>query len=304
MSDYALSLANDMVIMSFLALAAYVLLLVGRVSFGLQALFGLGAYAAGAATAMWAWPLPWALLVATLLGGAISWLIAWPTMRLSGLHYAVATLAFAEMARISLNWLTWQVQTDDGWVGPNGVEGFRNIRWLLTNDVSDFSYFGLCLTALLLVLWLQRHLEHQRLGLAWRMVGHDDGLSQHCGVDPHAVRLRAAAWAGSLAALGGALYAHRTTYIEPAIFQPMLGVHAVGYALIGGMGTPLGPLLGVGFDLGLLNAIHGLETWRMVVFGGLVALFLRIKPRGLLDEDWLNRWMHRMKKRTANQETS
>ena len=64
----------------------------------------------------------------------------------------------------------------------------------------------------------------------------------------------------------------------------MLGVHAVGYALLGGLGTALGPLLGVLLDLGLLDATRVLPGWRMVIFGGLIALFLRWRPRGLLDE--------------------
>jgi branched-chain amino acid transport system permease protein len=103
------------------------------------------------------------------------------------------------------------------------------------------------------------------------------------------LRLFAAAAAGALAALGGGLYAHRTTYIEPALFDPMLGVHAVGYALLGGLGTALGPLLGVVLDLGLLDATRVVPGWRMVIFGGLVALFLRWRPRGLLDEVLVHR---------------
>jgi branched-chain amino acid transport system permease protein len=69
----------------------------------------------------------------------------------------------------------------------------------------------------------------------------------------------------------------------------MLGVHAVGYALLGGLGTALGPLLGVMLDLGLLDASRLLPGWRMVIFGGLVALFLRWRPRGLLDETLVHR---------------
>jgi branched-chain amino acid transport system permease protein len=69
----------------------------------------------------------------------------------------------------------------------------------------------------------------------------------------------------------------------------MLGVHAVGYALLGGLGTALGPLVGVMFDLGLLDATHLFSGWRMVVFGGLLALFLRWRPRGLLDERLVHR---------------
>jgi branched-chain amino acid transport system permease protein len=53
--------------------------------------------------------------------------------------------------------------------------------------------------------------------------------------------------------------------------------------MLGGLATPLGPLLGSAFDLGLLEATRWFEGWRMVIFGGLVALFLRWRPDGLLN---------------------
>ena len=292
MSPYAIGLCSDMVIMSFLALGAYLLLLVGRVSFGLQAFFGIGAYVSGIGTSMLSLPLGVAIPLAVAAGALISFLLAWPIMRLSGLHYAVATLAFGELARISLSWWQWQIPTAEGLVGPNGIEGFRDIRWLLVNNVSNESYLLLCLILLLLTIGAMQWLERRRLGVAVRMVGADDLLAQSSGLDPMRIRLLISAYAGGLAALGGALYAHRTTYIEPALFEPMLGVHAVGYSLIGGLGTAWGSLMGVVFDLGLLNATSLFEGWRMVVFGGLVAVFLRVKPRGFLDEAWVHRLAH------------
>jgi branched-chain amino acid transport system permease protein len=64
----------------------------------------------------------------------------------------------------------------------------------------------------------------------------------------------------------------------------MLGVHSLAYALIGGLGTVFGALLGVALDLGLLEGTRFFQGYRMVVFGGLVALLLIWRPRGLLDE--------------------
>jgi branched-chain amino acid transport system permease protein len=90
--------------------------------------------------------------------------------------------------------------------------------------------------------------------------------------------------AGALAALGGALFAHHNTYVEPRNFDIMLGVHSLAYALIGGLGTVLGPLIGVALDLGLLEGTRVFQGYRMIVFGGLVALLLVWRPRGLLDE--------------------
>jgi branched-chain amino acid transport system permease protein len=104
------------------------------------------------------------------------------------------------------------------------------------------------------------------------------------------LKLGVVAAAGALAALGGALFAHHNTYIEPRNFDIMLGVHSLAYALIGGLGTVFGPLLGVALDLGLLEGTRFFQGYRMIVFGGLVAVLLIWRPRGLLDEQavhWL-----------------
>ena len=289
LAEHAVGLASDMAIMSLLALSAYLLLLVGRISFGQQAFFGIGAYAAGLASALAGWPLLLALSAGAVAGAVASFALALPTMRLAGLNYAVATLAFAEMVRLALQ--SWHFQRDrgDGPVGPAGLDGFRDIRWLLENDVSSVAYLFAVLAVLAVVLLGLGWLGRRRLGVALRMTGHDDTLAAAQGLPVTRLRLAAATAAGALAALGGGLYAHRATYIEPALFDPMLGVHAVGYALLGGLGTAFGPLLGVAFDLGLLEATRVFAGWRMVVFGGLVALFLRWRPRGLLDETLVHR---------------
>ncbi len=288
-SVHLVGLLSDMSIMSLLALSAYLMLLVGRVSFGQQAFFGIGAYGAGVMTVMLGTSLPLALVIGMALGALCSWLLAWPTLRLSGLNYAVATLAFGEMARIALSGWRWQFDSSDGPVGPAGLEGFRDIRWILENDLAPEAYLLATLSVLFVVLVVLIGSERTRLGVGLRMTGQDDLLTAAQGMPIERLRLTAAAAAGALAALGGGLYAHRTTYIEPALFDPMLGVHAVGYALLGGLGTALGPLLGVILDLGLLDASRILPGWRMVIFGGLVALFLRWRPRGLLDEALVHR---------------
>ena len=91
-------------------------------------------------------------------------------------------------------------------------------------------------------------LPHDRRGRdARRAAGHRGRAHQACSPP---------ASAGALAGLGGGLYAHLTTYVEPRIFDVMLGVHSLAYGLIGGLGTALGPLLGVLIDIGLLESIR------------------------------------------------
>jgi branched-chain amino acid transport system permease protein len=109
------------------------------------------------------------------------------------------------------------------------------------------------------------------------------------GIAVARVKVLASGIAGALAGLGGGLYAHLTTYVEPRNFDVMLGVHGLAYGLIGGLGTAFGPLLGVLIDIGLLETIRPLAGYRMIIFGGLVALLLIVRPRGLLDEVLVDR---------------
>jgi branched-chain amino acid transport system permease protein len=301
-TDPGMGLVIQMVVLSLLGLSTWMVLYTGRISLGQQAYFGIGAYSAASLTTMGHWPLGSALLAGSLVGVAMALLMVWPLLRLKGLHFAVATLATAELVRLGLTAIRFQ-ETDQAGkpVGPDGVEGFRDIRWLFDHQVGQAEYLALSLSLLIACLFGFFFLSKTRLGLVMNLTGQDASLALTQGVSVNSIRWMANGAAGGVAALAGGLYAHQLTYLEPAIFDPMLGVHAVGYAMLGGLATPLGPLLGAAVDLGLLEATRWFEGWRMVIFGGLVATLLRFKPRGLLDEKTLHQiraLIHRTSGRT------
>ncbi len=291
-SEPGIGLVIQMVVLCLVSLSAWLVLRVGRISLGQQAYFGIGAYGAALLTSVGQWPLDMALLAATLAGALGAALVSWPLLRLPGLHYAVATLAVAELVRLGLSGWRYQVPQANGQrVGPDGVDGFRDIRWLFDHQVGQTEYMVWALLALALVVMALLLLSRTRLGLAMQAVGHDELLADSQGLPVHRIRWLVTVFAGGVAAFAGGLYAHQLTYIEPAIFDSMLGIHAVGYSMLGGLATPLGPLLGAAFDLGLLEATRLFDGWRMVLFGTLVAVFLRWRPRGLLDEAMAHRFV-------------
>jgi branched-chain amino acid transport system permease protein len=296
MDPFAISVLSNIGLFSFLAISAWILLLAGQISFGQQAYFALGAYGAGIATAMWGWALVPALALAIAIGAAFGALVAWPTMRLTGLHYAIATLAFAELVRSLLNVFRYRMEVEGYVVGPDGAQGFRDIRWIFERGIEPFDFmlmiYGLLATVVILLFLMGRARGMAQL----RMTGEDPLLATMQGVSVRRWRIGAAAMAGGVAGLGGALYAHLATYVEPAIFSVMTGVHALAYGLIGGMGIALGPILGVIIDIGLLESLRIFSGYRMIVFGGLVALVLIVRPRGILDETLvrrIGRWVRR-----------
>jgi branched-chain amino acid transport system permease protein len=284
MDDYVVGVLSNIGVISFIALSAYLLLLTGEISFGQQAFFAIGAYAAGIATALWGWPLSVALAWGAATAGVAAALVGLPTLRLHGLYFAIATLAFAEMVRLVFEQFRYQVTIDGEPVGPDGAEGFRGIRYIFENDVGPVQFMALIYLLLACALAGFMLLERSRLGVAFRMVGEDAVLAELNGIAVARVKVLAAGLAGVLAGIGGGLYAHLATYVEPRIFDVMLGVHSLAYGLIGGLGTALGPLLGVLIDIGLLESIRVFAGYRMIIFGGLVAVLLIVRPRGLLDE--------------------
>ena len=284
MDDFLIGLLSNIGIVSFVALSAYVLLLAGEVSFGQQAFFAMGAYAAGMATAMLEWPLAPAVALGALVGCVAAALVGGATLRLSGFYFAMATLAFAEMTRIAFELFTWQMEVGGTLVGPKGTDGFGDIRYLFENGITPLQYMTAIYLLLALALAAFMVLERTRFGRALRQAGADPLLAELQGVSVVRVRLIAAAAAGALAGLGGGLYAHLLTYVEPSNFNIMLGVHSLAYGLIGGLGTALGPVIGVLIDIGVLESSRLFAGYRMIVFGGLVAVLLIVRPRGLLDE--------------------
>ena len=289
LDDHTITILSNIGIIAFVAISAYLLLLAGLVSFGQQAFFGVGAYAAAIATVMWSWPLGLGLAAGAIAGAAASLILGALTLRLRGLYFAIATLAFAEMGRLALELTSYRRVVDGELVGPDGVDGFRDIRAVFESGITPGGYLVVILGLLALVVALLIMVERRDAGRRLRATGEDETLAELQGINVDAVRLLAVTAAGAIAGLGGGLYAHMLTYIDPKAFGIMLGVHSLAYGLIGGLGTVLGPILGVIIDIGLLESTRLFKGYRMIVFGGLVAILLIWRPRGLLDEAFMRR---------------
>ena len=299
LNDYLLTVISNIGMISLIAISAYILLITGEISFGQQAYFGISAYLGAIATTLWGWPFWVALLFGSLIAGITAGLVSALTVRISGLYFSISTLAFSEMVRLSLLKFSYQKEIDGELVGPNGAEGFGGIRWIFENNISVFQYTLLIYFILFLVITCLFFIERSGLGMIFRMIGQDPMLTRVHGINPVNYKVVAAVLAGFIAGLGGMLYAHSFTFIEPQIFNVMLGVHSLAYGLIGGLGTVFGPLIGVALDIGLLESIRFIHGYRMIVFGGLVAIMLILMPRGFLDEKRVYRlrlalrnWLH------------
>lgn len=282
MSGYVLTIVPYFSISLILAMSCYVVLKSGEISFGQQAFFGVGAYAGGMLTALMGWPLAAALAAGTILGAIAALLAGAAMLRISGFQFSLMTLVIGEFGKEIFLKLRRTVEIDGRTIGPDGPLGFNGIDYFYIHHIAPtmqalLSLFAAAACVLLVAIYLK-----SRAGRTLIAVAADPDLCASLSINPHLVRLKAFMFAGAIAGLGGALFAHQATYIDATNFSLMLGVHAVAYTLLGGLGSVFGPVVGTFVDIVFLESLRLTGTYRMVIFGALIVLVLVARPQGLL----------------------
>jgi branched-chain amino acid transport system permease protein len=266
-----------------LGLSAYVVILTGQISMAQAGFYAIGAYTAGAATAMWHWPIVPAIILGAAVGGVFGFLVGFPALRVRGLFLVIATLAFTEIVRMVFLNLKHTIREGDRTIGPSGAEGFRGITHYFQNGWSSLqivAFTWMFVLLVLLALWLA---DRSRAGAVLRAVGEDELAASSVGINLTTVKVAAMTAGGLVAGLAGALYAHYATYVSQEDFGVLLATFAIAYALIGGTGSVLGPIAGVLFFSLLIDGLRFLGDWRNLLFGALIVLMMNLRPHGIID---------------------
>ena len=247
-----------------LALSMYVVLAVGQLSLGQAAFMGLGAYSSALMTLKLHWPffvvLPASCVVPVLFALAIGV----PTLRLSGVYLAIATIGLGEVLRAAyLN-----IDYVGGALGLSGIPERANF-WMI---------YGL-LGAAILVLWL---VGRSGIGRAMEALREDENAAQVMGINISAYRMGALLASAVLAGIAGALSAHVSSFIGPNEYGFEPAVTILSFALLGGIGTPLAPVLGAWILTLLPELLRGFSDLRLVFNGLIIVLAVLFLPNGLL----------------------
>lgn len=281
--DFYIGLLQVIGVHSLLGLSAWCVLHTGQVSLAQGGFFAIGAYVAGMLTAMFGWPLGLALPVAALVAGVVAVAVGFPALRVKGLMLVVATTAFAEIVRLVFFNFTWQVNTPEGLIGPNGGLGFGGIRYFQANAWSGVQVMLLIwalVAGVMLLLW---SLDRTRIGTLWRAVGEDEVAAQSAGISLTAAKVSAFGIGGAIAGLAGGLFSHNTTHIEHGNFTILLATFAIAYPILGGLKSLAGTLIAVVFIQGVLvEGLRFLGDWRSLLFGALILLVMLVRPGGVL----------------------
>ncbi|MCC6195349.1 MAG: branched-chain amino acid ABC transporter ATP-binding protein/permease [Burkholderiales bacterium] len=258
----------------------------GQIVLGQAALVGIGAYTTALlmlrAAAPWWIALPGAMLLAAVVGGVLGLV----STRIKGHYLAITTLALNEIFRIAV--------TNEAWLtgGPIGLRDIPvfTMPWLccgLDEDTDHQVYFVL-LVVMLLVCALAIRLMKSPLGRDMRAVRDDELAAEAMGVNSFATKTRAFALCSVLGALSGGLYALSVGFISPNNFTVFESIRLLLMAVIGGLGSIGGSVLGAAVVTILPEAMRGLQTYYLAAFGAAVVIILLVVPRGLgIVGDWL-----------------
>lgn len=254
----------------------------GQFSFGHALFFGTGAYASAVAQVAHgvnAWV---ALVLAVAAAAAVGAFVGAVTFRygLKGSYFALVTLAFAEVFRI----LALSVGFTGGGVGMMLPlkESAANLQF-----GSRQGFVALMLGCVVAALCTTAWLRHSRFGAQLQAVRDNEDAARAVGVDPYRTKLLATIASAAFMGMAGAFYLQVFQYIDPTIaFGPHVSVEALVGAIVGGMGTLWGPVLGAAalHALGEVtrNLFGQLPGLSLVIYGSVLVVIVLFMPRGLV----------------------
>ncbi|MCC7107460.1 MAG: branched-chain amino acid ABC transporter permease [Chloroflexi bacterium] len=255
----------------------------GQFSFGHALFVGIGAYTS-TILFMRIGLSPW---IGMLAGGAVAgfagWLVGYLSFRygLRGIYFGLVTLAFAEVARLSVL----------GWDFAGGAVGI--LIPLRGDDPFAFQfaerqgYYYTILGLMALVLVVTAWIERSRLGYYFQAIRENEEAAEALGIDAFRYKLWAMIISATLTAFAGTFYAQYFFYIDPhLVFGVEVTIETLVRPIIGGAGTLFGPLIGgvvLGpiseFARGALSSYHGVYP---MMYGLLLILVIIYMPRGIV----------------------
>ena len=268
MSAYGISLVSIAGINVILAISLNIISgFCGQISLGHAAFFGAGAYAA-ALTMVATANVPLALFAALIVGCALGIVVGFASLRVRSDFLAVTT--------IGVNFLFVGFVRKQGWLGGEmGISGIPATGLGAAGNAIMIVMLA-CMT-----IAFSLYMSRSWMGFAFRAVGEDESAAATLGINAGAYKLAAFGIGTALAGLAGALYTFFTQFITVDSFDFVFSVMLMAMVVIGGIGSTWGVVVAaVGLTL-LPEAIRFVNDYRLLVFGGLLVLVIRLVPGGL-----------------------
>jgi branched-chain amino acid transport system permease protein len=249
-----------------LALSIYITLACGLLSVANAGFMAIGAYSAALLTLHTGTPLPLALIVGAVAAATMALVIGVPTLRLSGVYLAMATLAFGEVVRILI------LNAENLTGGALGLNGIPQLVGLFEVIIS-----------VTLALYIFLRLAHSQVGRSMTAISQDEIATEVMGLNVRAYKLFCFVVGAALAGLAGALNAHFTFFISPNEYGFERAVEILAMGVIGGVSSPWGAVLGGSLITTLPELLRGMGRYRPLINGAILIIIILYSPKGLWD---------------------
>ena len=249
---------------------------VGLLSIGHAAFYGIGAYASAKLTMVL--HLPWvaALFGSGAIAGLFGYLVAKPTLKLSGIYLTLVTLGFNMILFLVLqNWMGF----------TNGPLGIMDIPFpsLFGHEIrTRLEYYYLILALAVLTVGSMHRLMTCRFGRALTAIRENELAAEATGVHTTRYKVQAFVLAAFYAGIAGSFYAHFMHYISPDSFTINESFILLAMLAFGGQGNLVGPAVGAAVLILIPEVFRPLQEYRMFVYGGILIVMMLVRRQGLL----------------------
>jgi branched-chain amino acid transport system permease protein len=261
----------------------------GQISLGHAAFFGMGAYSSAILTSRYEWNAILAITAGMLLTGIIAFIIARPILRLKGHYLAMATLGFGIIISIIL------VQAGSITGGPDGLGDIPRLKlfgWIVE---TDFHWYVLMCSVLVIVVWLSNNLIDSRNGRALRALHGSEIAAELMGINTSAVKSAIFVLSALIASFAGSLFAHQQSFISPDSFSFFFSIELVTMVVLGGLASTYGAIFGAVVLTFLPELLVVFEDYEVMVFGAILMIIMIFMPQGLfvtLEKQLLRLYAH------------
>ncbi len=247
----------------------------GQLSLGHAGLFGIGAYASGVLCGRLDWPPLLSLAAGAALTGVLAYVVAKPILRLRGYMLAMATLGLGIIIYIVIT-------NEAQWTGgPDGmaVPALGALGWEVSGDLS---WYVLVSVLLMATTWGALNLINSPAGRALQSLHGSEIAASVVGVDTSRFKVRVFVLSAVIASIAGSLSAHYVGFITPGIAGFSHSIELVTMAVVGGMASVFGSIVGAALLTVLPQLLVQFDGWETLVYGLILVLTMIFMPQGLV----------------------
>ena len=246
----------------------------GQISLGQSAFVALGGYGAAILGAGYGIPLWLAIPLVAVLVSAVGFVLGLMTLRIEGHYLALTTMAFTAIIQLAL------IHADSVTGGAAGmpVPSFEIFGQTLSSG-AELYYLIIPVTALLFVAVI--NLNNSRIGRAFVAIRQSEIAAEAMGINVLVYKASAFAASAFFGSVGGGLLAILVTYLDPAQFGITQTVYYLAIAVVGGLLSPIGAIIGTAVFVFIPEFLQTFQTYLGLVFGVLLLGFIVLRPKGL-----------------------